>query len=79
MEAKQVLCTDPYVQSPDLVPLDVAIAQADVLILGVPHTTYRDLHIPADKAVVDIWNFWKPVQVQQTKPAPADLKVPAIS
>jgi UDP-N-acetyl-D-mannosaminuronic acid dehydrogenase len=58
LEAKEVLCSDPYVAGPGLVPLDEAMARADVVILGVPHSVYRDLQIPSGKTVVDIWNFW---------------------
>ena len=58
VEAAQVLCTDPYVADDRLVPLEQAIANSDVIILGAPHTVYRDLNIPPEKAVIDIWNFW---------------------
>ena len=60
VEARQVLCTDPYVPGVDFLPLDSAIEQADVIVLGVPHAVYRDLHIPPEKIVIDIWNFWQP-------------------
>jgi UDP-N-acetyl-D-mannosaminuronic acid dehydrogenase len=56
--AKAVYCTDPYAQSPDFVPLGEAIANADVIILGAPHTHYADLKFPEDKIVIDIWGFW---------------------
>ena len=58
LEAREVLCTDPYVQGPDIVPLGDAIQRSDVIILGVPHTAYRDVQIPVQKMIVDIWNFW---------------------
>jgi UDP-N-acetyl-D-mannosaminuronic acid dehydrogenase len=58
VEAAEVHCTDPYVTDEKLVPLEQAIANSDVIILGAPHTVYRDLKIPPDKAVIDIWNFW---------------------
>ena len=58
LEAREVLCSDPYVKDPDLVPLQIAIERADVVILGVPHAVYRELQIPADKLVIDMWNFW---------------------
>jgi UDP-N-acetyl-D-mannosaminuronic acid dehydrogenase len=70
VEAKQVLCSDPYVQGPDLVSLDSAIKQADVIILGVPHSVYRELPIPLEKVVVDIWNFWSP---RNRQPQPVAL------
>jgi UDP-N-acetyl-D-mannosaminuronic acid dehydrogenase len=71
LEAKQVLCSDPHVQGPDLVPLDTAIAQADVIILGVPHSAYRGLQIPPEKIVVDIWNFWSSARNQRPEPVAA--------
>lgn len=58
VEAKEVLCTDPYMPSEHWVPLDEAITRADVIILGAPHTVYRDLEFPPGKTVVDIWGFW---------------------
>jgi UDP-N-acetyl-D-mannosaminuronic acid dehydrogenase len=66
VEAKQVLCTDPYVQAPDLLPLDLALNQADLIILGVPHSVYRELHIPPEKIVIDIWNFWSSARQHKT-------------
>ena len=71
VEARQVLCTDPHVQGPDLVPLDVAIAQADVVILGVPHSVYRELQIPSEKVVIDIWNFWTSARNRRPEPVTA--------
>lgn len=58
VEAGQVLCTDPYVADPALVPLDEAVKRADILILGAPHAAYRDLKFPADKLLVDVWGLW---------------------
>jgi UDP-N-acetyl-D-mannosaminuronic acid dehydrogenase len=59
LEARRVVCTDPFVSDPTLVSLDQAIEEADVIILGAPHSAYRDLCIPAGKQVVDIWGFWR--------------------
>ena len=36
VEAKEVLCTDPYVVDHKLVPLEEAVGRADVIILGAP-------------------------------------------
>ena len=56
---QQVLCTDPYVDDAKLTPLEDVIAQSDILILGAPHTVYKELILPSDKTVIDVWNFWK--------------------
>jgi UDP-N-acetyl-D-mannosaminuronic acid dehydrogenase len=50
----RVLATDPYVQDDRLVSLECVLAESDVLVLGAPHKTYRDLHV-GGKDVVDVW------------------------
>ena len=59
IESKQVLCTDPFVKDDGLVPIEDAISNADIVILGAPHTQYskitKDL---SEKIVVDVWNFF---------------------
>ena len=49
-----VLCTDPYVSDPRLLPIDRVIADSEILVLGVPHRAYRGLEI-GGRDVVDIW------------------------
>jgi UDP-N-acetyl-D-mannosaminuronic acid dehydrogenase len=58
VEAREVLCTDPYVVDEKLVSLDAAVEQADVIVLGAPHSVYRDLQFSEDKVIVDVWGFW---------------------
>src|SRR5271168_852336 len=41
VEAKEVLCTDPFVPEAGLVPLDEAVRKADIVVLGAPHSAYR--------------------------------------
>lgn len=56
LEAREVLCTDPYVPDPNLVPLERVLAEADVLFVATPHEEYRRLPPLAGKRVVDVWN-----------------------
>lgn len=57
VQAKRVLCTDPYVKTdPDLRPLADVLEQSDVLILCVPHAAYRKLDAKGTP-IVDIWNL----------------------
>lgn len=59
LEAAEVLCSDPYVTTDtSLVPLNEAIERAEIIILGAPHSVYKDLQIPAGKDIVDVWGFW---------------------
>jgi len=58
VEAREVLCTDPYVIDEKLISLEEAVDRADVIVLGAPHAAYRDLHFCDHKVVVDVWGFW---------------------
>ena len=58
LEAREVLCADPYVQDSSLVPAKEAVRRSDIIVLGAPHSVYRDLKIPSEKTVVDVWGFW---------------------
>jgi UDP-N-acetyl-D-mannosaminuronic acid dehydrogenase len=64
LECKHVVCTDPYVRDPQLVPLEQAISQADVLFVGTPHKAYRSLAIPAGKIVIDVWDWVRPAEAE---------------
>ncbi len=52
LEAKKVLCTDPYVPDADLVPLAEVLDQADLLIVGTPHDCYKGIKFK--QPVIDI-------------------------
>lgn len=56
LECQRVLCTDPYIADPDFVPLETALAAADVVFLGACHEEYRSL--PIRVPVVDVFGFW---------------------
>ena len=59
IESKRVLCTDPFVRDDEFISLDEVLTEADILILGAPHSVYRDIEIDFSlKTVVDIWNFF---------------------
>ena len=59
VEARNVLCTDPFIIDSRFVSVEEAIERADVVILGAPHSAYRELKFPEGKKVVDIWGFWR--------------------
>jgi UDP-N-acetyl-D-mannosaminuronic acid dehydrogenase len=49
-----VICTDPYVPDPSLLPLDDVVERSDVLVIGAPHNQYRALDL-SGREVVDVW------------------------
>ncbi|SON63231.1 GDP-mannose 6-dehydrogenase [Mycobacterium simulans] len=55
LEAKEVLLHDPFLEGKDYYPLDAVVQRADVLVVGVPHSDYRDLRVPRGKMVEDVW------------------------
>ena len=57
-ESKKVLCSDCYIDDPKFIPHKQLIDESDIIILGVPHTQYKNVCIPENKVVVDVWNLW---------------------
>jgi len=51
----EVIASDPYVPDVNLSPVEDVLRDADVLIIGAPHSIYRSLDLEG-RAVVDIWN-----------------------
>jgi UDP-N-acetyl-D-mannosaminuronic acid dehydrogenase len=54
-----VMYSDEFAQDPTFVPKEELIAKCQVVIVGVPHSAYRDLLIPAHIDVVDLWQLVK--------------------
>ena len=51
----RVLCTDPYVVDPRLVPLEEVLSDSEIVVIGAPHRAYRSLEL-SGREVVDIWD-----------------------
>lgn len=51
----KVYYSDECAQDPTFVSKETIINECDIIIVGVPHSAYRDLHIPDDIHVVDLW------------------------
>jgi UDP-N-acetyl-D-mannosaminuronic acid dehydrogenase len=62
LEARAVLCTDPHVPDPTLVPLERVLAEADVLFVAAPHARYRELPVRSGVVVIDVWNHLHPLE-----------------
>jgi UDP-N-acetyl-D-mannosaminuronic acid dehydrogenase len=56
-ECKEVLTTDPLVKTdPQLLPLDEVLTRSDLLVIGAPHTAYKNLDF-GGKPVLDVWSM----------------------
>jgi UDP-N-acetyl-D-mannosaminuronic acid dehydrogenase len=56
LEARRVLCSDPYVREPGLVDAEVLIEKSDIIVIGAPHSVYGTLDLRG-KPVIDMWNI----------------------
>jgi UDP-N-acetyl-D-mannosaminuronic acid dehydrogenase len=59
-QGADVLCHDPFVNQEyfpqvKFVELEEALA-GDAVVLGVPHSCYKQLRLPADAVVIDVWS-----------------------
>jgi UDP-N-acetyl-D-mannosaminuronic acid dehydrogenase len=63
-QCREVLCTDPYLNDPNLAPLQETLAKADLLFIGAPHSAYRTLNF-GDTPVIDIWNVIRHQEASQ--------------
>lgn len=52
-----VMCSDEYVKDPIFVSKEELVAACSVLIVGVPHSPYKELVVPRDTHVVDLWGI----------------------
>ena len=55
LECREVICTDPYIQDPSFVSLEIALARADIVFLGACHAEYQSLR--PRQQVIDVFDF----------------------
>jgi len=51
----KVLYSDEYAKDPTFVTKEELISSSDVVIIGVPHSAYKQLDIPKNVEVMDLW------------------------
>ena len=55
----QMYYSDEYAKNPDFVSKEELVRSCDIVIVGVPHSAYKDLEIPDNVEVVDLWGVIK--------------------
>lgn len=55
-QGAQVSYSDEFAQDPTFITKEQLVATSDVAIVGVPHSAYKTLAVPAHVEVVDLWN-----------------------
>ncbi len=57
IESKCVLCSDSYIKDGDFVSAAELIQKSDIIILGAPHSHYKNMDFK-NKKVIDVWNYY---------------------
>lgn len=60
LECPRVLCSDPFVELPDLLPLETVLREADILFIGACHQDYKQLR--TELPVIDVFGFVESVR-----------------
>ena len=56
-EGSNVLYSDEFAKNSDFIKATKLIELSDIIIIGTPHTVYKDLTIPKDVKLVDPWGI----------------------
>lgn len=54
-QGADVLYSDEFASDPTFISKEQLVERAEVVIVGVPHSAYKSLKIPAGKDVLDVW------------------------
>jgi UDP-N-acetyl-D-mannosaminuronic acid dehydrogenase len=54
-----VICSDEHVKDPTFVSKEELLAACPIVIIGVPHRSYRELVVPGATHLVDLWGVVK--------------------
>ena len=50
--------SDEYVKMNEIIDRNKLIKKSDIIILGVPHSSYKKIKIPKNKYLIDSWGFF---------------------
>lgn len=53
-----VLYSDEFAKDPTFISKEELLKKSHIVVLGVPHSAYKTLKIPASTHVADVWNFF---------------------
>lgn len=61
-ENATVLCADPFIKDDSFVPLEKVLSSAKLLVIGCPHSEYRQIDF-SGRDVVDCWGLTRSLKV----------------
>ena len=56
-EGSKVYYSDEYAKNKDFCSKEILIEKSDIIIIGSPHSNYKNLKIPEGKKIIDLWNI----------------------
>ena len=54
-----VKISDNFVKMKEIIKTSELIKKSDIIIIGAPHTTYKNLKIPKNKFLIDSWGLFE--------------------
>ncbi len=51
--------SDEFAKDPTFISKEEMLLKCDVIVIGVPHTAYKDLEFPKNTEVIDLWDIVK--------------------
>ena len=54
----KVFISDEFVKMKEIIDKKMLIKKSDIIILGVPHSSYKNIKIPKKKYLIDSWGFF---------------------
>ena len=55
LRGAEVICSDEYVRDRTFLAKEEILRRAEVVIIGVPHSAYKNLSVPKRVRVIDLW------------------------
>ena len=55
----KVSISDDYVKTKEIIDKKILIKKSSIIILGVPHNSYKNIKIPKNKYLIDSWGFFE--------------------
>ena len=49
--------SDEYAKDADFITKEEIIKLCNIIVIGVPHSSYKEINIPQEKEVIDLWNI----------------------
>ena len=54
-----VKISDNFVKMKEIIKTSELIKKSDIIIIGAPHSTYKNLKIPKNKFLIDSWGLFE--------------------